>query len=72
MASPETTPRKPRRWPSSEWLKLAGKLRHAANVMSLPATPETWPDWMTPEKRKSMSEHFIEAAAEIEATHVKQ
>jgi hypothetical protein len=57
---------------TSEWRELARMLRRAANVMSLPALPEAWPDWMTPEKRASMSTDFVEAAAKIEARHANE
>lgn len=63
---PGTTTR--RRWnmsPRERW-KLAEMMRHAANVLSLPAHPETWPDWMTPERRAAMVADFLEGAAFVE------
>lgn len=72
MSSRETTAWPPSRWPQSEWVELAGKLRHAANLMSLPALPDAWPDWLTPTKRASMSVTFIRAATEVEARHVHE
>jgi hypothetical protein len=53
--------------PKERW-KFACVLRHAANVISLPAHPAMWPDWMTPEKRQQIAAHFTEGARLIEPT----
>jgi hypothetical protein len=47
---------------------LANRLERAANLFLCPSIPEPWPDWMTPEKRRSMSEHFKQWAAELRAS----
>jgi hypothetical protein len=33
----------------------------------LPALPGVWPDWMTPEKRRSMAANFNQYSIEIDA-----
>ena len=46
-------------------LELIRLLERAANLISLPAHPETWPSWMTQEKRRSMADNFRKDANEI-------
>ena len=41
--------------PNAERQDLATYLLAAANLIRLPATPSTWPAWMTQEKRISMA-----------------
>jgi hypothetical protein len=57
-----------RQWPRTprERFKLAQLMRHTANVISLPAVGETWPDWMTPERRIEMATAFRQWAEIIE------
>ena len=48
-----------------EWLEFEMMLVNAANLFRLPAI-HAWPDWMTPEKRIEMANHFEEIARDIE------
>lgn len=42
--------------------KLTQQLRYNANRFRLPALPNVWPEWMTPEKRQSMADNFEDCA----------
>lgn len=42
-------------------------LQHNAALFRLPALPNVWPEWMTPEKRRSMADNFDQYAIEIDA-----
>ena len=42
-------------------------LQHNAAMFRLPALPGVWPDWMPPEKRRSMADNFAQYALEIDA-----
>jgi hypothetical protein len=42
-------------------------LQHNANLFRLSALPGTWPEWMTPQKRREMAANFEQYAIEVEA-----
>lgn len=46
---------------------LSMRLSDAAAKFRLPALPGVWPDWMTPEKRRSMADNFDQYSLEIDA-----
>lgn len=50
----------------SDYRTLAMNLGHAANVMRQLAHPMTWPDWMTPQRRAEMADHFEQYQIEID------
>jgi hypothetical protein len=41
-------------------------LRLNAEKFRLPALPGVWPDWMTPEKRRSMAANFEQYSIEVD------
>lgn len=50
---------------NEEIREFADMLSHAAENFRLPALPGVWPDWMTPEKRRSMADNFDQYSLDI-------
>lgn len=50
-----------------DFRELSRLLQLNAARFRVTALPGVWPDWMTPEKRKSMADHFDQYAVEIDA-----